>query len=374
MLAWAWTAPDKQFDFVADPGALTASNVDIHGDTEGDDLWTWYQQYLRTGNPLALVWARRWRDYFVNHYANSLSAEDRNFGFDHVYGWGLVLWGVRENDAAAITAAEGIGDMVIAEFGGSLPPASGSTGNNGGRDIARWLILFCYLAHATGKAKWVNWRNALIDRYAVASNWLEAPTMGIVQGGHYFCNRAWMSTNEQGGTGAYDAGRRSNSVFMYGLHAEAVWRAFLATGRADMRDKLVKMARFIQYYGHVPSHAVPFTGAFMGHQNGAIWHREGSSGAANCSYDASVVNTLVWGYKLTGDANLLARANAHFRQTTRWREGGPWDGSAALVGPTEVHAFVDTRRNLDLTYFTHNRGQLQYCYQLFENGGVPARI
>jgi hypothetical protein len=372
VLAWTWTAADKQFDFVADPGVFTSS-VNIHEDTETDDLWTWYQQYLRTGNPLARTWAQRWRDYFVNYYPADLQNEDINYGYDHVYGQGLVLWAVKENDAAAMAAAESIGDIVIGNFGGSLPPAVGSVGNNGGRDIARWLILFCYLAQGTGKSKWINWRNALIDRYANATNWQEAPTLGIVQGGHYFCNRAWMSQNGQGGTGAYDAGRRSNSVFMYGLHAEAVWRAFLATGRADMRDRLIKMARFMQYYGHNPAYAVPFTGGFMGHENGQYWHRDGA-GPTNCSYDASVVNTLVWGYKLTGDANLLTRAHAHFRQTTRWREGGPGDGSAALVGPTDVFAFVDTRRNLDLIYFTHNRGQLQYCYQLFENGGAPARI
>jgi hypothetical protein len=283
-----------------------------------------------------------------------------------------VLWGVKENDAAAIAAAETIGDAAIGEMG-SMPSPSGSTGYGGGRNIARWLILFCYLAHATGKAKWVNWRNALIDRYANSTSWQEAPTLGIIQGGHYFCDRDWMNQNGQGGTSAYDAGRRSNSVFMYGLHAEAVWRAFLSTGRADMRDRLIKMARFIQYYGHVPTHAVPFTGAFMGHQNGAHWHRDGDN-SANCSYDASVVNTLVWGYKLTGDTNLLNRARVHFRQATRWSEGNPAGGGGPLVGSNEVYAFVDTRKNPDAIFFAHNKGQLQYCYQLFENEGNPTTL
>jgi hypothetical protein len=88
-----------------------------------------------------------------------------------------------------------------------------------------------------------------------------------------------------------------------------------------------------------------------------------------------VVNTLVWGYKLTGDVNLLNRARAHFRQGTRWAEGEPQhSGRGPLVGETDVYAFVDTRKNAEQLYFAHNKGQLQYCYQLLENGGTPARL
>ncbi len=63
-----------------------------------------------------------------------------------------------------------------------------------------------------------------------------------------------------------------------------------------------------------------FTSAFFGHENGNYWHRNVNTAAA-ATYDISVVNTLVWGYKLTGDVNLLNRARVHFRQGTRWAEG-----------------------------------------------------
>jgi hypothetical protein len=373
VLGWTWDAADKAFDFVPDPGVLTSS-IDIHGDTEGDDLWTWYQQYLRTGSPLARTWAQRWRDYFVNVYLTDVVQDDARFDYDHIYGSGLVLWGVKEGDSAALAAAEAIGEIAMSESGAS-PSSTGALGSGGGRGSARWTILATYLAQALGTAKWINWRNALFNRYARSSSWEEAPTRGIVKGGHYFVSRRTYleapNWNNTGTVASYDAGRRLNSTFIYGLHAEAVWRGYLATGRTDLRDKLIKMARFVEHYGHDPSHNPKLTSAYFGHEQGNHWHRDAN--AASATYDISVVNTLVWGYKLTGDENLLNRARAHFRQGTRWPEGAPGrTNRVALVGETDVYAFVDTRKNPERRYFTHNKGQLQYCYQLFENGGAPA--
>ncbi len=101
---------------------MLSSSIDIHGDGEGDDLWTWYQQYLRTGSPLARTWAQRWRDYFVNVYPTDVIKDDAQFDYDHIYGWGLVLWGVKERDPAALAAAENIGDVAISESGASPHP------------------------------------------------------------------------------------------------------------------------------------------------------------------------------------------------------------------------------------------------------------
>lgn len=375
-LGWTWAASDKAFDFAADPGPLSSS-IDVHGDGEGDDLWTWYQQYLRTGSALARTWAQRWRDYFVNVYPADVVNDDAAFGYDHIYGWGLVLWGVKEGDAAALTAAEKIGDIAMSASSAS-PSSSGGIGYGGGRSWARWTILATYLAQALGTAKWVNYRNALLNRYANTSSWEEAGTGGIVQGGHYFVSRSTYldvpTWNNTGTVTTYDAGRRLNSTFMYALHAEAVWRGYLATGRADLRDKLIKMARFVQYYGHDPSHSMAFASAYFGHESGNYWHRNINASAA-ATYDISVVNTLVWGYKLTRDNALLDRAKIHFRQGTRWLEAEPGaTGRGPEVTATDVWAFVDTRKNNSNRFFTHNKGQLQYCYQLFENEGIPARL
>lgn len=375
-LGWTWDAADKAFNFAADPGVLTSS-INVHNDGEADDLWTWYQQYLRTGSTLARTWAQRWRDYFVNVYPTDVKNDDAQYGYDHIYGWGLVLWAVKERDAAALAAAEKIGDIALSKSGAS-PLSGGAIGYGGGRSWARWTILATYLAQALGTAKWIDYRNALLNRYVNSSSWEEAGIRGIVQGGHYFVSRGTYldspTWNRTGTVTTYDAGRRINSTFMYGLHGEAVWRGYLATGRTDLRDKLVKMARFVEYYGHDPSHSPKFTSAYFGHENGNYWHRDANM-SASATYDISVVNTLVWGYKLTGDVNLLKRARSHFRQGTRWTEGEPQrSGRGPLVGETDVYAFVDTRKNAEQLYFAHNKGQLQYCYQLLENGGTPARL
>lgn len=367
---WAWSASAREPEFATDPAPFD-DGIDPHNDLEGDDLWTHYQQYLRSGHDRYLQWARRWRDYFTEIYPTDVVSDDYGFDYDHVFGTGLVLWSVKNADAAALASAEAIGDIAIGEMRGERPAPAGSTGYGGGRGIARWLLLFGYLAQATESAKWIGWRDALIERYVHATNWEDSTTSPLVAGGHYFCDRDWMDYNGQGGVGAYDAGRRSNSTFMYGLHAEAMWRAYLATERSDVREKLVAMARFVEHYGHDPSHTLPFASSYFGHERGDHWHRDVNENAS-ATYDISVVNTLVWGYKLTADRALLDRARAHFRQGTRWAEGEPSGGGGPLVAEDEVAAFVDVRTNPDAIFFDHNKGQLQYCYQIFENGGDPA--
>lgn len=403
LLGWARTSGDEAFDFV-DLGAITST--DVHDDSEGDNLWTWDSQVQRGYTAtIATTMRDRWLTYFRSGlYRADLLADDANRGdvfpstsadpFCHGYGPGLVRYGYLNGDATAITEAEAIADVgLTALFGSTTAPGSGApsyggrstvvlaaSGNNfgvgGGRQMARIGQLVAHLVFATGKAKWLAWLKAITDAYMGASTWAEAPSLGIVQGGAYFCDRAWMTANGQQGTAAYDAGARSNSIYQYGMHAEFLWRAYLLTGRADVRDRLIKFARFMEYYAHNPANTGsggPFCSSYMGiTPGGGYWHRD-IPGSAH--YDASIVNILVWGYKLTGDSNLLTRARVHLRQGTRWAEGQPGAGGGPLVGANEVADFIDTRRNAGGSVeFTDNKGQLQYAYQVFENGGNPPTL
>jgi hypothetical protein len=79
----------------------------------------------------ARTWAQRWRDYFVDVYPTDVKNDDAQYGYDHIYGWGLVLWGVKEGDAAALAAAEKIGDVAMLGSGAS-PSPSGAIGYGGG--------------------------------------------------------------------------------------------------------------------------------------------------------------------------------------------------------------------------------------------------
>lgn len=392
LLGWTRTIGDEAFDFI-DLGAITTT--DTHDDSEGDDLWTWDAQQRR-GYADAIVgtFRSRWLTYFkTGLYRADLIANDANRGdieaitsadpFCHGYGIGLTTIGYINADATAITEAEAIADVGLnALFGGTTsanyPAATGADfGYGGGRQMARIGQLVANLAYATGKSKWIGWLKAMTDAYLGASTWADTSSgLGIVQGGAYFCDRDWMDNNGQQGPAAYDAGARSNSIYQYGMHGEFLWRAYLVTKRADVRDRIIAFARFMQHYAHDPSQTAsggPFCGSYFGiTPGGGYWHRD-NPGAA--MYAASIINILVWGYKLTGDAALLTRARVHLREATRWAEGQPAAGGGPLVGATEVADFIDTRRNTGGSiYFTDNKGQLQYVYQVFENSGAPTTL
>jgi hypothetical protein len=216
----------------------------------------------------------------------------------------------------------------------------------------------------------------MIDLWVQSSDW-QAGT----QGGMFFFGADSMQNYSSGrlGVSDYNNGSRITGSFHVGLLAEALWRAYLATGRQDVRAKLVGMAQWVNYYAHDPSWVNPMAGAIVGQTPTlARWHRDGDSGNANVkgadpAYDTALVNILVMGYKLTGDATILAKAKVLFRNGTIYAPGNPSenDPDTKLVAANEVHHFVDTMNNPDAIFFEYNKGELRYCYLLFENGGNP---
>jgi hypothetical protein len=80
-------------------------------------------------------------------------------------------------------------------------------------------------------------------------------------------------------------------------------------------------------------------------------------------------------YKFTGNTTYLTQAKYYFNRGTK----GPQDvsGDSACrqrpAGDTVVEHFVDTRfdSSSGYEYLDHNKGELQYTYLLFENGGLP---
>jgi hypothetical protein len=371
VLNWAWTTSDKTPEFGSTYGGPSGSGFDVHGSSEGDDLWTHYQMYRRTGNPVYRTWAQGWRNFFVSGaYRNAVSSGDANFLYDHMYGQGLVLWAHYENDAAALTEAQALAGIIEANT--NVNPGSTAMAYWGSRAKARHLIVATYVAQETGLARWITLRDRLIDGWVRSPDW-RAGTVG----GNYFVGRDQM---QYAGTNAsaYDAGRRVNSAFQFALHTEALWRAYLATGRSDVRDKLVNMALWAEHYAHDPSYVNPMVGAWYG-QNGDLsrWHRDGDSGNTNVKgtdpvYDTATVNTLVIGYKLTGRASMLNLARTLFRRGTIFAAGSAGDPpTTKLVPDNQVHHYVDTLTNPDQNLFDYNKGELQYTYLLFENGGNP---
>jgi hypothetical protein len=365
---WTWTAKEE-------PGAVTepisgysVANPDIHGDTEGDDLWSYLQMYRRTGNQVYLNRARAWATYFKNGYRSCSGGQFENFcydrdafGLDHLYGWGLLASFEDSADATTVPEAENIAAVLESLYGPNSPygclPAGACTWY-GVRQSGRHLLFMTRLAEITGNTRWVTLRDRIIDLLLNSQDWDQARGM-------YFFGEA--STDANLGNGAYKSGDRIASPFQIGVLAEAFFQAYRTTGRQELKNRLIAMARFVAQYGLDPTYQ--YSGSVFGIVDGQMWHNYSASQPVTFwdpVYTTSVVNLLVMGYKFTGDTALLNRAKIHFNRGTKGVSGSPTQRSAP---DNVVHHFVDTV--FDGYYLGYNKGELQYTYLIFEKGGSP---
>jgi hypothetical protein len=365
--SWGWSwSPSVEPGAVTEPlpgYTVNASDVDVRYDTEGDDLWTYLMMYRRTGNTVYLNRAQAWLRYFKQDYLAALLADD---AFAHMYGWGLLAWYEHSCeqgscDVDALTAAESFGAAVEGRWASAVPGQE-TVAYWGPRRAARHLLLATRLADVTGDQRWINLRDKLIDL------WLQSPDWD--PRGMYFIGDA--DTDEVVGTGAYAAGARVESAFQIGIISEAFDHAYRSSGRTELRNRMVAMARFVDQYGMDPTYQ--YTGAYFGIVNGKMWHDFSASCGSACtsadpSYSTSLVNTLVRGYKYTGDVALLNRAKHFFNRGTK----GVYGSLARSAPDNGVHHFVDTVFSSGNGYFylAYNKGELQYTYLIFENGGTP---
>jgi hypothetical protein len=98
------------------------------------------------------------------------------------------------------------------------------------------------------------------------------------------------------------------------------------------------------------------------------------------SYTVSIVNLLVMGYKFTGDSTFLVgsplpgggpySAQYCFNRGTKNQYGSLTQRECA---DNVAGHFVDTRFDTSTgsVYLYNNKGELQYTYLIFENGGAP---
>jgi hypothetical protein len=385
---WRWTTADEPAALTRDPfldyyntDRYVAGNPEIHGDLEGDDLWTYVMMYRRTGNKIYYERAKAWRDYYVNHYRTSGEFDyDKGFLLDHLFGYGLVAWYeyTKESgtaDTAALAEAENLG----AESEQFWKENSSLTmGEYGARQGARHLLLATELARATGKARWIALRDDMISRWLNSARWDEA--RGMYFYGSWNTNGAIPSGDCQY-TGAsncpYEKGDRVTSPFQTGILTNAFEWAYQAlpatdTRRDELKRRMVKMAQFVYDYGLDPYYR--YSGASFGIVDGNIWHNYSSKCGTTCTYwdpvyTTSLVNTLVRGYKYTGDRKYYDKAKVFFDRGTKGIYGEPVKRDAA---DDEVSHFVDTRfaSATGYAYLDYNRGELFYTYMIFENGGL----
>jgi hypothetical protein len=364
---WTWTAAAEP-NYPSDPG-FVMSDPDIHDESEGDDLWTSLMMYRRTGQQGYLHRAQAWANYFKNNYRACVGSSsftycyDRDVhGLDHMYGWGLVAWSEHSGDAAALTEAVNLAAAVEPMWSGRTP-GQYDMGTIGLRQGGRHLLLVARVAERTGDPRWATLRNKLTDL------WLQSPSFDAVRG-MYFVDAA--TTNTVLGSGAYASGVRLQSAFYVGILCEAFYQVCRTTNRTDVRDRLVAMARFVDQYGLDATYQ--YTGSWFGHRNGAPVHSYSYGGSTSFwepVYTTSLVNTLICGYKFTGDRRFYDRAKYFLNRGTKGVSGSSTQRAA---GDTQVHHFIDNRFGPSNLYYYYNKGELQYAYQLFENGGLPDTV
>ncbi len=368
--SWGWTwSPSVEPAAVTEPILsyyVDASSVDVRNDTEADDLWNYLMMYRRTGNSVYLNRANAWLRYFKKDYVTDVvnDAAENN----HLYGWGLIAWyedtcqkGVC--DTEALNVAEQIGALAE-QVWASATPGQTAMAYYGARRAGRPLLLATRLAEVTKKQRWIDLRDRLINLWIQSPDW---DPRGIYEIGQ-------SDTDAVAGVGAYAAGYRVQSAFQIGILSEAFDYAYRATGNTNtvLRDRIVAMARFVNQYGLDAIYQ--YTGSYFGlNPSGIAWHNHFANCGATCtsadpSYTTSLVDTLVRGYKYTGDASLLSRAKVFFNRGTK----GVYGSLARSASDNGIHHFVDTRFSSDQFYLGYNKGELQYTYLIFENGGLPS--
>ena len=352
---------------------------EFHQISEGDELWTAYQMYSRlheTEPDAAQPYFTRAQNlvgYYVNTWPDGAweRAKQNPCLLDHVYGWGLKDWGLRENDDAALAVLEAL-VLDTRAFLIEMDWYAGYTGAFGGgqRRWARLLRLGVAAGEVSSEPNVLEFRDQVVENVMTTPHWDD-------DAGMYYWGENRTNNVFEGG---YAAGWRGASSFHIGMLADSMWQLHrvLRGGTnigswtaADVKTRIVRMADWIVQYGRDPNlpddnpNTDGFeTGASMGLQNGTtLQHRSASFSA----YNVSLVNMLVFAYKLTGDASYLERAWTHFLDTQNNYTSG------LSSSPTTIDHYVDSLLSSanGFAYLRVNKGELQYCYALFENGGAP---
>ncbi|HMH16564.1 MAG TPA: hypothetical protein VK572_00300 [Burkholderiales bacterium] len=396
---WGWT-PDTTLPAPANPvfdsaAGYTISGPDIHGDTEGDDVWAYLQAFNRrtTGRNGYLQRAQAWRNYYVNSFENSPEqGNDESFLFDHFYGWGLQQFGTQFADAGATAEALKICTTLHdwwAAGGRNGPgrtwPVAGAfdIAHYGHRGPSRNLHTAVIVADATGDAKAIELRDRLIEL------WLQSTDWDNVNGMY------WVSSEQMGFYNvspplSFAAGDRAVSSFHIGQLAEAFFAAWLSPNvtsdrKTRLRAKIVAMATWMRANGLDPN--VRYSSDELGIKGsgGAWWNYSLVPPVTTWDgvYTISIVNLLVMAYKFTGDTTFLSAPPPPAGSTT-----GPYSakycfnrGTKNIFGSTTTREcadnkfghLVDTKFDTSTgsVYLYNNKGELQYTYLIFENGGVP---
>jgi hypothetical protein len=390
---WTWNEATANPAYDSAPGYVITA-PDVHGETEGDDVWAYLQAYSRrtTGRDGYLQRATAWRNYYVNSFEGSAEqVKDQSFLFDHYYGWGLQEYATQLGDPGAGAEALKICTSLHDWWAAGGRTQSGNWPVAGSFDVAHWghrgparnLHTAAVVADATGDAKAIELRDRLIDLWLASPDWQDLPNGA----GMYWVSQEQMASYMP--QLSYAAGDRAISSFHIGQLAEAFFASWLSPNvtiarKTALRSKILAMATWMRANGLDPTYR--YTGNTLGilGTGGAWWSFSLNPPvtSADGSYTISLVNLLVMAYKFTADSTFLVGSppvgspNGPYSAQYCFNRGTKniFGSTTARECPDNVVGhFVDTRFDTSTgnVYLYNNKGELQYTYLIFENGGAP---
>jgi hypothetical protein len=342
--------------------------TNTHNDTEGDDLWTAYHMWRRLDGirqAAADIWRSRAENlarFFTTSYINGAAwVGDASFNHDHIYGWGLCEWALGESDTAAITTIDSIIAAMVSwnAIDGTNPGSSLFFSGAGGRRWARQLRLAVCAAEVSPSSTNIAWRNKVIDIM------LQTPDWDATRKAYWL----WQGpTDKRLGAGSYANGDRITITFHMGVWMDSLWRAWLAlraegdSRATSVRQRLIDMATF---YRDFPLDVDGLLSLNLGYNiNTEAPISQGGRGSPTGVYTIPPVNGLVFAYKLTGGQTYLDHAWTLYKNWQAMQEG-----QAGVV-----NHYIDSEIAADNFFLANNKGELQYVYALFENGGAPTLV
>jgi hypothetical protein len=183
---------------------------------------------------------------------------------------------------------------------------------------------------------------------------------------------------------SYAAGDRAVSSFHIGQLAEAFFAAWLSPNatparKTALRSKIVAMATWMRANGLDPTYRYCSSTLGIKGSGGAWWSYSLNPNVTfwDGVYTTSLVNLLVMGYKFTGDSTFLSgpASDGHYPAQYCFSRGtkSVYGSTTQQVPDNVVGHFVDTTfdSSTENVYLAYNKGELQYTYLLFENGGAP---
>ncbi len=216
---WTWAVSQEPVDAHKPDYAVSWRNVDVHNDSEADDLWQNIIMAVRTGRrgylDRAVAWARyfKWEYPFrTDGFMFSGSREEitipltsadstylqqsvsigkidtLTFNADHLYGWGLIDYYYLTGDRDALEAATDIAENSEFVYS-SKKPGTYPMGFYGFRQGARHLLFITRLYESTLSARWQAQMNHL------AQLWLQSPDWDESLGTYYFSSGGFVKVN-----------------------------------------------------------------------------------------------------------------------------------------------------------------------------------